>query len=491
MRAGSRFAFALCLGLTAHSLAATRYVNLNNPSPAPPYTDWLTAATNIQDAVDASSAGDLILVTNGVYKTGSRTVVDPTPCRLVVDKAITLRSVNGPETTLIEGFSLPGSFPWSLDSVRCAYMTNGAMMIGFMLTNGSVQATDYRNLVDPGGGVLCASTSEVLSNCVIINCAAYVGGGAQGGTFLNCLITNCVGHIGGGGACGANLERCEVIWTTADNYGGLYLCNATNCNISYNLGLFGGGAYGGTISHCTVYGNYAATGGLGGGYGGGVNNVDCQNSIIYYNAAYSGGDDVANGTFTNCCVGVPVGGSGNITNAPLFVDTYNIPGNFHLLPNSPCINAGNNAFVKKPTDLDGRPRIVGPKADLGAYEFQGGNTNTYLVGLWNYYLLTDISSDRMDPDGDGMNNWQEWRADTNPLDALSVLKMLSPSPGVPGINVSWQSEANVVYYLQRSTNPIAPFSSIKSNIVGQAGTTTSQDATATGLGPFYYRVGVQ
>ena len=52
----------------------THYVNINNPTPVAPYADWNTAATNIQDAIDASSDGDLIMVTNGIYQSAGETV---------------------------------------------------------------------------------------------------------------------------------------------------------------------------------------------------------------------------------------------------------------------------------------------------------------------------------------------------------------------------------------------------------------------------------
>src|SRR5258708_4921796 len=123
----------LCLAVPASALATTRYVNLNNPSPTTPYTNWPAAATNIQDAIDASSPGDLILVTNGLYNTGSRTTIDSTPCRIAINKPVTVRSINGSGATVIEGYSLPGSFPFSLNSVRCAYLTNGAALLGFTL----------------------------------------------------------------------------------------------------------------------------------------------------------------------------------------------------------------------------------------------------------------------------------------------------------------------------------------------------------------------
>ncbi len=37
-----------------NALGATHYVDLNSPTPAPPYTNWASAARVIQDAVDAA-----------------------------------------------------------------------------------------------------------------------------------------------------------------------------------------------------------------------------------------------------------------------------------------------------------------------------------------------------------------------------------------------------------------------------------------------------
>src|SRR5437764_556644 len=66
--AGSFASFAL----TAQGV--TRYVSLNSPGPAAPYTSWVSAATSIQAAVDVASVGDDILVAPGVYQTGAQSV---------------------------------------------------------------------------------------------------------------------------------------------------------------------------------------------------------------------------------------------------------------------------------------------------------------------------------------------------------------------------------------------------------------------------------
>jgi len=48
----------------------------------------------------------------------------------------------------------------------------------------------------------------------------------------------------------------------------------------------------------------------------------------------------------------------------------NMP-DFHLLPGSPCISAGDPDYPLDPdeTDLDGKPRVIGGRVDMGAYEF--------------------------------------------------------------------------------------------------------------------------
>ena len=64
--------------------AATLYVSLESTNPTPPYATWATAATNIQDAVDAGAAGDEVVVTNGIYTVGGR-AVDGTMTNRVTD----------------------------------------------------------------------------------------------------------------------------------------------------------------------------------------------------------------------------------------------------------------------------------------------------------------------------------------------------------------------------------------------------------------------
>src|ERR1044071_2045432 len=234
----------MLLAAVGTAVAAVRYVDLNSASPMPPYTNWTTAATNIQDAVDLAAPGDELVVTNGTYAS------------VTVSNYITLRSVNGPQFTFINGRKLSG----------CAYLADEAIISGFTLTNG---------LAGNGGGVYCENPYAVVSNCVIVgNSAISYGGGAVGGTLNNCtLMGNSAGQ--------------------------------------------GGGFYRGTLNNCTLTGNSAQYGG-GGADGDGYDFIPSilNNCIAYFNTAAKG----ANYGFcilNYCCTTpLPTRGMGNISADP-------------------------------------------------------------------------------------------------------------------------------------------------------------------------------
>jgi PKD repeat protein len=426
------WAVALLAFLNFYAPAATLYVSLNSTNPVPPYADWSTAAINIQDAIDASTNGDFILVNDGIYAAGGRVVYGALTNRIVINKAVTVQSVNGPAVTVIQGNPVPGD-----NAVRCVYMTNNATLIGFTITNGATRSAGDATGEQSAGGIYCESNDDFIVNCVLAanvaqnnaggiyqgtltncivrynSCGSFnvgVGGGAWNSVLVNCTVTgNSAGHFGGA-AYGSTLDNCTLDGNSAVIGGAAHTCLLRDCVLADNSGVaYGGGAYGSSLTNCLVLSNTVScsycgfSAGIGGGanscsldnctivgnyanwYAGGVDSASqVNNCIVYYNTSASAADaNYQSGMALNysCTTPLPAG-PGNITNVPLFL---NLTGDFHLQSSSPCINVGNNAYVGITNDLDGNARIVGDGVDMGAYEYptsipltvmiQAGTTN--------------------------------------------------------------------------------------------------------------------
>ena len=189
------------------------YVAANNANPVAPYASWETAAANIQDAVDAATVpGALVLVTNGIYASSGRALVGVMTNRVAVDKSLDLRSINGPEFTVIQGHKVPGTTNGN-GAVRCVYLADNARLSGFTLTNGATVSGQG------GGGVWCQSTNAMLTNCILVgNASSESGGGSVGGTLNDCAL-NANRTLGlGGGAYGGVLNGCSLASNAATGY---------------------------------------------------------------------------------------------------------------------------------------------------------------------------------------------------------------------------------------------------------------------------------
>lgn len=328
----STVCFSLCIQ------AATYYVNASRPDDSGPGTSWETAKQTIQGAVNLTTSGDTILVTNGVYNVGA--TVTPGYSlnnRVVITNAIIVKSMNGAESTIIEGSGT--EFFGTPSAIRCVYMSKG-LLDGFTLRKGATQAYPaYQNGFDHnGGGIIMSGTSSgaELRNSVVESCKATSGGGAARGNVVNCLFW-----------------KNEVV-------------------------QHGGATYDCIIVHSALFDNKA-------GAGGGGSAIDVAvNSIIWGNKLSSGIINDWQSSFV---------ATSHTTVDPLFVDAVN--GNFRLQPSSPCKDAGVNAFVLSLTDLDGNPRIQNGIVDMGPYEIEAAVSNTPNATI--YYV--DVS--RPDDSGIG------------------------------------------------------------------------------------------
>lgn len=192
---------------------------------------------SIQDAVDAATDGDEIIVSPGIYHES----ID------LLGKAIEVRGEAGAGRTLVDAGG-EGS------AIRVRFTPGGAPRIaGLTLTGGNgtvLRDRDGRF----GGGILVELASPLVEECVIKANEANNGGGvfvvSGSPRFVRCsVIANSAG-TGGGGAVeldgGAVFEQCEILDNAAVFGGGvdLYRSRARfdRCRFRGNRALEGGGA---------------------------------------------------------------------------------------------------------------------------------------------------------------------------------------------------------------------------------------------------------
>jgi parallel beta-helix repeat protein len=401
----SVFCFLLFVG---YASAATRYVWQGSPSPGPPYDTWANAAHDIQMAVDAALAGDEIVVTNGIYATGGRAAGSTTTNRLVIDKQVTVRSVNGPQFTVIQGAKAPGGGNGD-GAIRCVYLAYDAILSGFTLTNGATGLAYQLDCGEACGGgaywgtlsncVLTGNSAHengggavwsTLNNCVLIGNSAQSGGGAFAGTLSNCtLIGNSADY--GGGVYASTLNNCTLTgnWASCQGGGACQGCSANqgtlnNCVLTGNSADYGGGAHGNRLNNCVLTGNSARSSGGGAAgdgndpsimnnctvtgnraadSGGGVAGVTLTNCIVYFNTSPNG-PNYSESTLNYCCTTpMPTAGAANITDDPQLASAT------YLSATSPCRGAGSAAYASG-TDIDGEAWLTPPA--IGCDEYHAG-----------------------------------------------------------------------------------------------------------------------
>lgn len=350
----------------------------------------------INYAIDEASDGDRIIVEPNTY------IEDI----YIWKKNIVLTSTDPNDPAVVAATIIKGT---GYDSV-VTFFNSEATLSGFTITNGS---HTY------GGGINCDGGSPTIKSCIIKNnLARHFGGGIYcddgSSTIINCTIVDNMSEFsdGGGIFCDddCTIINCSINGNTANKDGGGIYCRGdeltiTNCTFSGNSTKRYGGAVSfyhftanARITNSTLSSNLAEDKG-GGIFGPYDDELILTNSILWGNTDKSGTGESAQITYyttpfvTYSCIqdddpndsNVPFDGTNNhnIDDYPMFVrdpndggDGWGVGdnddfGDLHLRLGSPCVQAGDPNFFALPDygDIDGQPRILGGRVDIGADEY--------------------------------------------------------------------------------------------------------------------------
>lgn len=374
----------------------------------------------IQAGIDAAGDHDEVRVSPGLYHEeidfkGKNIVVRSTS---TFDPAATvIAGTGGGPTVVFAGTETPScrleGFTITSGTMRSPYywaagiggLGTSATIVGNTITaNDGFGIHDVDGLID--GNTISASTLGGLSSCDGVIRYNIVRDNQTGGGLYECQahirhntisgnnINGTYLAVGGGlSGCGGTIEGNFITSNTAvsSHHGtaegaGLYNCNGTIKNnvIAWNVANGWNGSLGAGIGSCsgivvnnTVFGN-RATGYLANNrYAGLSGSPALLANCIFGSNRPSGGSpvDVA-ATPTYCVIqDWTVWGDTNFDQDPRFVDPFN--SDFRLLPDSPCIDAGQAVAGvtedfqgdPRPIDAVAEPRGDGSNFDIGVDEF--------------------------------------------------------------------------------------------------------------------------
>jgi len=313
---------------------------------------------------------------------------------------------------------------------------------GTLVVADSIVMSNTNNTSDGyGGGIRAGGALVTITNCMIQGNSARYGGGisVSHGTLAGCLILeNSAAEYGGGIYAGRysdlTIENCIIARNSAGWDGGgmfvgtVYGSYETGPTVRNSIirgnqaGRYGGGIYVGdllpNIRGCTLLRNTAQAGG---GVYGKNNRAVLAGCVVWDNSP----DQIRliSATYSDVQGGYP--GEGNIDVEPMLT----LDG--HLSAGSPCIDAGDPNFVAPPdeTDLDGEPRVLNSRVDMGADEFSDVDGDG-LPDWWEqkYFSSATAADPADDPDGDSMDNLEEYYRSSNPL-APPSLYYVDPANG--------------------------------------------------------------
>jgi parallel beta-helix repeat protein len=355
----------------------------------------------IQDAIDVAIDGEKVLVHPGTYQEA----ID------FLGKAITVTSPDSSLRSIVDATVITGA-----GGAEAVYFANGEV------SDSVLRGFTIRNSNPSRRGVNCSLSSPTIADNVVTGngtgiyyqfCSAVISGNTIVGNGVGVDCESSASIIAGntiagsrwsGIRCARSSPRLVNNWitgnSTVESGGGLYCRESSptiiNCTIADNTaGVSGDAIYchensSPTMRNSIVWNHDCP--------GCGLIALDDDSSIaISYSIACTG-------------TGEPWPGVGNMCADPEFVDAAN--GDYHLLPSSPCIGAGDPEDAPE-YDADGEPRSG--RIDIGADQWAESPFRFSLRGGW-WHLIT-IPCSPLDPDP--WELFDELRPPHQPTDLLS------------------------------------------------------------------------